>query len=78
VIDAIGYIGATLLAACGVPLLLPNRKFGDLVFLWTWLLGELAMLTYVLLDTRDPPLVLNYGANAVLVAVVLWRRRVDK
>jgi hypothetical protein len=74
-IDVLGYFGAACLALCGVPLLLPNRKFGDLVFLWAWLIGELTMLAYVLLDTRDAPLVLNYGVNALLVIAVLYRRR---
>ena len=74
VIVALGWLGACLLAFCGVPLLV-NTRFGDRLFLWAWFLGELCLLCYVSERTpRDWPLTLNYGFNALLVSFVIWRR----
>ncbi len=76
--SAIGYIGAALLALCGVPLLFSTR-WGDRLFLWAWFGGEVCCLIYVLgQPTILTPLALNYAANVALVAVVLWRRRANR
>ncbi len=72
--EVLGYFGAVLLAACGLPLLFPNRKNGELAFLYMWLVGEIALLLYVLSTTRSTPLLLNYSLNTLLVLAVLRRR----
>jgi hypothetical protein len=74
VIDAVGWLGAGLLALCGLPLLL-GTKAGDRWFLDLWLAGEVAMFFYVLDRTPDAwPLLANYAFNSALVGVVRWRR----
>ncbi len=70
----LGWLGSALLALCGVPLLI-NTRFGDKLFLWLWLLGEICLVVYVgAKPNRDWPLIANYGFNCALVSVVLWRR----
>ncbi len=74
-IAALGWLGSALLAFCGLPLLV-NTRWGDRLFLWAWLLGELCLLFYVGERTpRDWPLLVNYGFNSLLVGFVIWRRR---
>lgn len=73
-VPALGYLGAALLAFCGVPLLFRTRG-GDRLFLASWLLGELTMLVYVLEIDGPAPLVTNYALSAALVFLIVVRRR---
>ncbi len=79
--EALGYIGAALLALCSLPLLVKTARDGhargvSLGFLVMWWLGEMAMLGYVA-DKPGPidaPLVFNYLANALIVGTILAYR----
>ena len=70
-----GYIGAFLLAFCALPQTYKSYKEGHSeglshAFLWMWGIGEVLLLVYVI-PAKDYPLILNYGINALLVAIIL-------
>lgn len=74
-IELVGYLGAVLLAGCGIPLLVATIRARharglDPWFLGMWLTGELALLAYVLVTGPSAPLVINYALNAAIVGVV--------
>ena len=76
----IGYIGAALLAICALPQAIFSVKNGhshglSLLFLWSWFLGEVFML-YFVIDTVGPqgPLFWNYYINTVLVFIIVYYR----
>ena len=75
-IENIGFLGAFLLAACGVPLAWESYKTGksniNTPFLWTWFIGEIVTLAYIMLKHGlDLPLIANYSGNILLISVVL-------
>jgi uncharacterized protein with PQ loop repeat len=74
-IESIGWIGAVLLATCGLPQLIKTVKSKDvsglsLLFIVWWLLGEIFVLSYVLYKAFRWPLIFNYAFN-ILVCMVL-------
>ena len=76
-LDAIGLAGATALAVSGLPQAVQSWRQGhsDGVswgLLALWLGGEAAMVAYVLGTTPDPVLLINYGGNLAIVAVIAW------
>lgn len=76
--ELIGYIGSICLAICGLPQCVLSIKNGhsngiSLGFLLLWSLGELFTLFYII-PKADVPLLLNYSANLVLLAVI-WKYR---
>ena len=77
--EAVGILGAVLLALCGVPEVLRSwrRGYSDigLGFLGMWLAGEVLLMWYVLATTADPILLVNYGFNVVLTLELLRLRR---
>lgn len=73
-LTTLGYVGASLLCVCGIPLLFSTR-WGDRLFLWAWFLGEVAMLYYTALVDGPGPYLINYAFNTLLVGFVLARRR---
>jgi len=78
-IEIIGWIGAILLATCGLPQLyktIKTKSFEGLsiVFITWWFLGEVFVLIYVLERAFRWPLIFNYGVNIVVCAIIfgLW------
>lgn len=77
-LETAGWLGGALLAACGLPQAIKSYRqkhsYGlSLWFLLMWLLGEILVLAYVL-PKWHWPLILNYTANIILVAVILYYR----
>ena len=76
-IELIGILGSLSLALCGLPMLIKavkeqHAKGVSSGFLILWLLGELLLVTYVLMTTADWILLLNYGFNVVLVTAIVY------
>lgn len=76
--EVIGYIGATLLAMCALPQAVMSLRQGhskglSLMFLWTWYLGEILMVTFIW-DKVDynSPLFVNYAFNVFLLSMILY------
>jgi len=75
-IEVIGWIGALLLATCGLPQLiktLRTRSFDglSLTFVTWWLLGEVLTLAYVAYVAFRWPLIFNYGFNIAVCVIIL-------
>ena len=73
--EAIGYVGAFLLAFCSLPQMIYSVKEGNSdgiswAFLLMWLAGEVITLYYIWGDVRIP-LLLNYSANIIFISVIL-------
>ena len=76
IISIFGWLGAILLATCGIPQLiktLKTKKFDglSLIFIIWWLLGEVFILIYVLYDAFRWPLIFNYGINIFVCLTIL-------
>jgi MtN3 and saliva related transmembrane protein len=74
-IEILGWIGAVLLATCGLPQLyktVKTKKFDglSLTFIIWWLAGEVLTLTYITNSAFRWPLIFNYGIN-ILVCIIL-------
>jgi uncharacterized protein with PQ loop repeat len=80
VMAILGYLGALLLGACALPLLVRTLRDGhargvSALFLVSWFLGECLMLAYVvLLPALSIPLFANYLANVLMVGLVCFYR----
>lgn len=77
IIEIIGWVGAVLLATCGLPQLFKTIKDKDLhglsfVFIVWWLLGEILVLTYVLYQAFKWPLIFNYGINILVCFILIF------
>jgi MtN3 and saliva related transmembrane protein len=75
-IEIIGWIGASLLAFCGLPQAIKSFRDGNSdgiswMFILMWGFGELLGLIYII-SLGAIPLVLNYSLNLILVSVILW------
>jgi uncharacterized protein with PQ loop repeat len=75
-IEIIGWIGAFLLATCGLPQMvktLKEKKFEglSLTFIIWWLLGEIFTLIYILYTAFRWPLLFNYSINIIVCIVIL-------
>ena len=74
----LGWIGSVLLALCAAPQAVQSwdqrNSYGvNRTFLWTWALGELFVLVYMLSQSDIlVPLVLNYVANLICLGVILY------
>jgi len=71
----LGWFSATCLALCALPQTaksLRTRSAGDisLAFLLMWFFGELSGFVYIL-PYDNWPIIVNYGANCVLVGIIL-------
>jgi len=76
-IEFIGWLGAFLLATCGIPQLVKTirtRNFDglSLLFLFWWLFGEIFVLFYILQRAFRWPLLFNYMINIVVVFIILF------
>jgi uncharacterized protein with PQ loop repeat len=75
-IEIIGWIGAVLLATCGLPQLyttLKTRNFDGLsiLFLVWWLAGEILTLIYISSVAFRWPLIFNYSLNIVIPIIII-------
>jgi len=75
-LEVIGWLGAFFFAICAVPQAWQTYKdkHSDglaLLFLITWLLGEICMIIYVW-PTGDLPLLSNYFVNLVLTSYIFY------
>lgn len=76
-VSALGWIGAILLALCGLPQLVKSIREGhsngmSWLFLLTWFVGEICMLAFVTFKFKGIILLLNYLLNVVVVGGILW------
>lgn len=83
----IGWVGAFMLALCGLPQAIECIRRGNaeglnLTFLLLWTAGEIATLFAISTDAPLYYLFLNYGLNLVFLTVIwrykLWPRELIK
>lgn len=75
-LELIGWTGSILLAFCGLPQAIESWRTGSSVgvtwgLLLMWGLGEILTLLYVL-PKMEPPLIFNYTANLIFLAVITY------
>ena len=76
IMEIIGWLGATLLAFCGLPQAWESYKTKNSrgltwSFILLWFIGEILTLVYVL-PRADLPLLFNYSANIIFLVVVIY------
>lgn len=75
-INIIGWIGAFLLAFCGLPecyLAIKNKNSNlSWSFLLMWGIGEVFLLIPVILQIKSSFLLFNYIANIVFISIICW------
>jgi uncharacterized protein with PQ loop repeat len=74
--EAIGWLGAVLLAFCGLPQAVQSWRTGSSAgvswgFIAMWGIGEVLTLAYVF-PMSEWPLVFNYTANIAFVSVIAF------
>jgi uncharacterized protein with PQ loop repeat len=74
--DIIGYIGSIMLAICGLPQAIESFKTKSSEgltwgFLGLWFFGEILTFIYVL-PKMDLPLLINYSANIIFLAIIIY------
>jgi uncharacterized protein with PQ loop repeat len=72
----LGYIGSIMLAICGLPQALESIKTKSSEgltwgFLGLWFWGEVFTFIYVF-PKLDFPLLINYSANIIFLAIILY------
>jgi len=75
-IEIIGWVGAFLLATCGIPQVYKSVKTKDfsglsILFILWWGIGEVLVLYYVINRAFRWPLLFNYGLNIIAVFIIL-------
>ena len=76
-IELLGWLGAALLAICGLPQLIKSSKSTitikgvSLLFLLIWILGEIFTLIYVFIKAFRWPLIFNYLFNILIISGLL-------
>lgn len=77
--ELLGWLGSTLLALCGLPEAFQALSTGSSGLTWTflglWGGGEIVVLIYTLLKSRQVkllPLIFNYGLNIVFISIIVW------
>lgn len=74
-IESIGWIGAQLLAFCGLPAVIQVVSQGHAEgyspgFIAMWGIGEVLTLAYVFIKYKNKPLMVNYIANIVFISII--------
>ncbi|VVB77589.1 PQ loop repeat protein [uncultured archaeon] len=74
-IELIGWIGAVLLATCGLPQLFKTLKTKDfsglsLTFIVWWFFGEVLTLFYIVYTAFRWPLLFNYAINIIVCIMI--------
>lgn len=75
-LEIIGWIGAIAFAVCGAPQAWQSYKTKTAegvssLFLYLWLIGEIATIIYVI-PKGHLPLLFNYLANLVFISIILY------
>lgn len=75
-VEIIGWIGATLLATCGVPQMVKTVKSKSfeglsLTFILWWMAGEVLTMSYVFYKAFRWPLIFNYSINILVCLTIL-------
>ena len=74
--DALGWMGATLLAFCGVPEMIRALKTKQCLlswgFLFMWGAGEILTLIPVVGKDLGAFLVMNYSVNIAIILVLIY------
>jgi uncharacterized protein with PQ loop repeat len=75
-LPVVGWIGAILLAFCGLPQAIHSWRTGSSAgvtwgLISMWGLGEVFTIVYVF-PKMDWPLLFNYAANIVFISVIMW------
>jgi uncharacterized protein with PQ loop repeat len=80
--DYIGWLGSILLAFCGLPQAVESYKTKSSEgltwgFIGMWFIGEICTFIYIL-PKMDLPLLLNYTANIIFLAVIIFYKMLPK
>ena len=74
--EQIGWLGSILLAFCGLPQALESIKTKSSEgltwgFILMWFIGEIMTFVYIL-PKMDLPLLFNYTANIIFLAIIIY------
>jgi uncharacterized protein with PQ loop repeat len=80
--ENIGWLGSILLAFCGLPQAVESYKTKSSEgltwgFIGMWFIGEICTFIYIL-PKMDLPLLLNYTANIIFLAVIIFYKMLPK
>lgn len=85
-LQILGWLGAFLLATCGLPQAwktFKTKKCDDLSwgFLMFWFWGEVFTLAYIIIDNLQignlqPPLYFNYGLNITILLYLIYAKQI--
>jgi uncharacterized protein with PQ loop repeat len=74
--EQIGWLGSILLAFCGLPQAIESIKTKSSEgltwgFIGMWFIGEIMTFIYIL-PKMDLPLLFNYTANIIFLAIIIY------
>lgn len=74
--ETLGYIGSIMLALCGLPQAIESYRTKSSEgltwgFILLWFFGEIFTFAYIL-PKMDFPLLINYTANILFLAIILF------
>ena len=80
--ENIGWLGSILLAFCGLPQAIESIKTKSSEgltwgFIGMWFIGEICTFIYIL-PKMDLPLLLNYTANIIFLAIIIFYKIMPK
>ena len=80
--EQIGWLGSILLAFCGLPQAIESIKTKSSEgltwgFIGMWFLGEIMTFIYIL-PKMDLPLLFNYTANIIFLAIIIYYKLAPK
>ena len=81
-LENIGWIGSILLAFCGLPQAIESIKTKSSEgltwgFIGMWFIGEICTFIYIL-PTLNLPLLFNYTANIIFLAIIIYFKLMPK
>jgi uncharacterized protein with PQ loop repeat len=80
--EQIGWLGSILLAFCGLPQAVESIKTKSSEgltwgFIGMWFIGEIMTFIYIL-PKMDLPLLFNYTANIIFLAIIIYYKLAPK
>ena len=80
--EQIGWLGSILLAFCGLPQAVESIRTKSSEgltwgFISMWFIGEIMTFIYIL-PKMDLPLLFNYTANIIFLAIIIYYKLVPK
>ena len=80
--EQIGWLGSILLAFCGLPQAIESIRTKSSEgltwgFIGMWFLGEIMTFIYIL-PKMDLPLLFNYTANIIFLAIIIYYKLAPK